>query len=212
VPGQPGCILNVVDNKLKLLPHKRPVVMIICADLDTQGSTSEATTTAAFRALTNGIRANESMTSYQTSMCEATVKIAAMKFADLEGFLNLVQASLSSNKMCAMRNEATNAGNNFKVSVWREAYLKFCIKMNKDRDPRPLTLEHLDVILRDAYAALYDGLGNQENPFLSTTSLATKLQEQADAHKKDINDLKHTVNFKTHGIRGGFGDLGSRGR
>ena len=26
--GQPGCIFNVVDSKLKLLPHKLPVVAI----------------------------------------------------------------------------------------------------------------------------------------------------------------------------------------
>jgi len=172
----------VVDNKLKLLPHKLPVVAIIRAALNT--STSAATTTAAFSALTNGIRANESMTAHQTQMREATVKITAMKFADLEGLLNSVQAFLSFNKMCAMRDEATNTGDNFKASVWHEACLKVCIKMNED--PRPLTLERLDTIPRDAYAALDDGLGNQENPPLSTTSLATKLQEQADAHKKDI--------------------------
>jgi len=188
MPGQPGCIFNVVDNKLKLLPHKLPVVGIIRAALDTQGSTSAATVTAVFNALTNGIRANESMTAHQTQMREATVKITAMKFADLEGLLNSVQAFLSFNKMCAMRDEATNTGDNFKASVWHEACLKVCIKMNED--PRPLTLEHLDTILRDAYAALDDGLGNQENQPLSTTSLATKLQEQTDAHKKDINELK----------------------
>jgi len=209
VPGQPGCIFNVVDNKLKLLPHKLPVVMIIRAALDTQGSTSAAMTTATFGALTNGIRAIESMTAHQTRMREATVKITAMKFADLEGFLNSVQAFSAFNKMCAMRDEATNAGDNLKVSVWREACLKVCIKMIED--PRPLTLERLDTIFRDAYAALDDGLGNQENPPLSTTSLATKLQEQADAHKKDINDLKHTINFKTRGICGDFGDRGGRG-
>jgi len=107
-----------------------------------------------------------------------------------------------------MRDEATNAGDNLKASVWREACLKVCIKMNED--PRPLTLECLDTVLRDAYAALDDGLGSQETPPLSTTSLATKLQEQVDAHKKDINDLKHTVNFNTRGIRGGFCDRGGR--
>jgi len=80
---QPGCIFNVVDNKLKLLSHKLPVVAIIRAALDTQGSTSEATMTAAFSALTNGIRANESMTAHQTGMREATVKITAMKFAPM---------------------------------------------------------------------------------------------------------------------------------
>jgi len=209
VPGQPGCISDVVDNKLKLLAHKLPVVAIICAALDTRGSTSAATTTAAFGALTNGIRANASITAHQTCMREATVKITAIKFADLEGFLNSVQAFSSFNKMYAMRNDATNAGDNLKASVWREACLKACINMNED--PRPLTLERLDTIPWDAYAALDDGLGNQENPPLSTTSLATKLQEQADAHKKDINDLKLTVNFKTRGIRGGFGDRGDRG-
>ena len=201
VPEQIGCIVDVVDNKLKLLPHKLTVVVIIRAALDTQGSTSAATTTAAFGALTNGIRANESMTAHQTRMHEATAKITAMKFADLEGFLKSVQAFSSFNKMCAMRDEATNAGDNLKASVWREV----CVKVN---DP---SHEHLDAILRDAYAALDDSFGNQENPPLSTTSLATKLQEQADAHIKDINDLKHTVNFKTHGIRGGFVDCGGRG-
>ena len=103
VPGQLGCILNVVDNKLKLLPHKLTVVVIIRATLDTQGSTSAATKTAVFGALTNGIRANESMTAHQTRMREATVKIMAMKFADLDGFLDSVQAFSSFNKMCAMR-------------------------------------------------------------------------------------------------------------
>ena len=43
VPGQPGCIFNVDNNKLKLLPHKLPVVAIIRASLDTQDSTSAAT-------------------------------------------------------------------------------------------------------------------------------------------------------------------------
>jgi len=86
VPGQLGCILNVVDNKLKLLPHKLPVVAIIRAALNT--STSAATTTAAFSALTNGIHANESMTAHLTRMCEATVKITAMK-----AFLNQCKPS-----------------------------------------------------------------------------------------------------------------------
>jgi len=58
-----------------------------------------------------------------------------------------------------MRDEATNAGDNLKASVWREACLKVCIKMNED--PRPLALERLATILRDAYAALDDGVGNQ---------------------------------------------------
>jgi len=160
-------------------------------------------TAAAFSALTNGIRAKESMATHQTRMRETTVKITTMKFADLEGFPKSVQAFSSSNKMCAMRDKDANAGDNLKASVLREACLKVCIKMNED--PRPLTLEPLDAILRKAYATLNDGPGNQENPPLSTTSLATKLQEQADAYKKDINDLKHTVNFKTRGHHGGRG-------
>ena len=104
--GQPGCIFNVVDCKLKLLPHKLPVVMIIHAALDTQGSTSAATMTAVFGALTNGIHSDESMTAYQTRLREATLKITVMKFANLEGFLNLVQAFSIFNKMCTMLDEA----------------------------------------------------------------------------------------------------------
>ena len=104
--GQPGCIFNVVDGKLKLLPHKLPVMVIIRAGVDTQGSTSVATTTAAFGALKTGIRSDESMTSHQTRMREATLKITVMKFANLEGFLNLVQAFSIFNKMCTMLDEA----------------------------------------------------------------------------------------------------------
>ena len=110
---------------------------IIHAALDTQGSTSAATTTAAFGALTNGIRSDESMTAHQTRMREATLKITAMKFTDLEGFLDSVQAFSIFNKICTMRDEATNAGDNLKASVWREACLKVCIKMNEDTTPHP---------------------------------------------------------------------------
>ena len=160
-------------------------------------------TAAAFSELTNGIRANESMTTHQLRMREATVKIMEMKFADLDGFLDSVQAFSSFNKMCAMRNKDTNAEDNLKTSVWREACLKVCIKMNED--PRPLTLEPLDAILQEVYAALDNGPGNKKKPPLSTTSLAPKLQEQADAHKRDISDLKYTVSFKTRGHHGGRG-------
>jgi len=103
VSGQPRCIFNVVNNMLQLLSYKLPVVAKTSAALDTQGFTSTAMIMAVFGALTNGIRANESMTAHQTRVCEATVKITAMKFADLEGFLDSVQAFSSFNKMCAMR-------------------------------------------------------------------------------------------------------------
>jgi len=182
-----------IKDKVKLLPDMLPAVALLREAFNQQGSTS-ASTTSAFGALTNGMRENESMTAHQTRMRESAEKILEMQFADLEAFLNSVQAFSSYTKMCDMRDQATIKGDNLKAMVWREACLKVCIDMSAD--PRPLTLDRINPILRDAYTALDDGLGGQE--VLATNSLATKFQEHSDAVTKDLNTLKNTVLFKQH--------------
>jgi len=64
-----------VNDKVKLLPDMLPAVVLLCAAFSQQGSTSASTTSAAFRALTNDIRENESMAAHQTRMRESAEKI-----------------------------------------------------------------------------------------------------------------------------------------
>jgi len=184
-----------VDGKVKMLPDMLPAVALLRAAFDQQGSTSASTTSAAFAALTNGIQEDESMTAHLTRLRESAEKILEMHFADLAAFLDSVQANSAYTKMCAMRNTATTNGDNLKSIVWREACLKVCVDMSAD--PRPLTLERINPILRDAYTALDDGLGNQDE--LATNSLATRFQEHSDTVTKDLNTLKSTVLFKSRG-------------
>jgi len=138
-------IFMKVNDKVKLLPDMLPAVALLRAAFNPQGSTSASTTSAAFRALTNGIRENEGMTAHQTRMCESAEKILEMQFADIETFLDSVQAFSSYIKMCTMRDQATTDGDNLKAMVWREACLKVCIDMSAD--PRPLTLDRINPIL-----------------------------------------------------------------
>jgi len=169
-------IFMKVNDKVKLLPDMLSAVALLCAAFNQQGFTSASTTSAAFGALTNSIRENESMTAHQTRMRKSAEKILEMQFDDIETFLDSVQAYLSYTKMCTMRDQATTDGDNLKTMVWREACLKVCINMSAD--PRPFTLNRINPILRDAYTALDDGLGGQDE--LSTNSLATKFQEHSD--------------------------------
>ena len=55
-------IFKNVNDKVKLLPDMLPAVALLRAAFNQQGSTSASSTSSAFRALTNGIRENESMT------------------------------------------------------------------------------------------------------------------------------------------------------
>jgi len=55
-----------VNDKVKLLPDMLPAVALLREAFNQQGSTSASTTSAAFGALTNGMRENESMTAHQT--------------------------------------------------------------------------------------------------------------------------------------------------
>jgi len=114
-------IFKNVNDKVKLLPDMLPAVALLRAAFNQQGSTSASSTSSAFRALTNGIRENESMTAHQTRMREFAEKILEMQFADIETFLNSVQAFSSYTKMCIMRDQATTDSDNLKVMVWREA-------------------------------------------------------------------------------------------
>jgi len=84
------------------------------------------------------------MTAHQTRMRESSKKILEMHFADIETFLDSVQAFLSYTKMCTMRDQATTDGDNLKAMVWREACFKILINMNAD--PRPLTLSCINPI------------------------------------------------------------------
>jgi len=122
-----------------------PAVALLRVAFNQQGSTPASTTSAAFGALTNSIRENESMTAHQTRMRKSAEKILEMLFADIETFLDSIQAFLSYTKMCTMRVQATTDGDNLKEMVWREACLKVCINMSAD--PRPLTLNHINPIL-----------------------------------------------------------------
>jgi len=188
-------IFMKVNDKFKLLPDMLPAVVLLRVAFNQQGFTSASTTSAAFGALTNSIYENEKMTAHQTRMRESAEKILEMQFADIETFLDSVQAFLSYTKMCTMRDRATTDGDNLKTMVWREACLKVCINMSAD--PRPLTLNCINPILRDAYTALDDSLGSQDE--LGTNSLATKFQEHSDTVTKDLNNLKNTALFKQRG-------------
>jgi len=84
-----------VNDKVKLLPDMLPAVALLHVAFNQQCSTSASTTSAAFRALANGIRENESMTAHQTRMRESAEKILKMRVADIETFLDSVQAFLS---------------------------------------------------------------------------------------------------------------------
>jgi len=205
-------IFMKVNDKIKLLPDILPAVALLHVAFNQQGSTSASTTSAAFGALTNSIRENENKTAHQTRMRESTEKILEMQFADIETFLDSVlafsRAISSYTKMCTMRDQATTDGDNLKAMVWHEACLKVCINMSAD--PRPLTLNRINPILRDAYTALDDGLGGQDD--LATNLLATKFQEHSDAVTKDLYNLKITVLFKQRGRGRGSPRGGPRGR
>jgi len=149
-----------VNDKVKLLSDMLPAVALLRAAFNQQGSTSASTKSAAFRALTNSIRENEGMTVHQTRMRESAEKILEMQFADIETFLDSVQAFSSYIRMRAMRDQATTDGDNLKAMAWREACLKVCIDMSADL--RPLTLDRINPILRDAYEVLDEGLGGQD--------------------------------------------------
>jgi len=71
-------IFKNVNNKVNLLSDMLPVVVVLHATFNQQGSASASTTSAGFGALTNNIRENENMTAHQTCMRESAEKILEM--------------------------------------------------------------------------------------------------------------------------------------